>query len=227
MQKKQPYSEYSNIANHRQPQGLKPNITPNEDSSYRYRSHNNKSFDYLSSSRNQGCEFPSDFPNQFQNPQISTHKIYVHSMTPTQPNQSDDFSQMPKVESYSMQMYNDTVDPCKSFTTFTPSMTHSERDKQRVSYQSEFTVKNNSDNPATLGPYGYCDSQMARSYSNIPTNVSTPAAFQNQSSNNFSTTFYQTKSYSNFSNSPENANFSQNQYYCNDYQESLPYQVCY
>lgn len=215
--KKSTYSDYpSSIINNRQPQGLKSNHASNDYTLSQYHSQN-KSLDQLDSSiqfRNQEVDVTNDFSNHFQNPQVSTHKIYVHSMLPSAT--SDEHSSMQKVDNYL------TTDPCKSYTTFSPSITNSERDKQRVAYQAEFTVKSNSGNPTTLGLGGFSRSAMAKSVSTLPTDSSMPVAFHNPSSHNFETAFYQspmTKSFSNFSIGHDEASYSPKQYFCQDYVE--------
>lgn len=73
----------------------------------------------------------------------------------------------------------------------------------------------------------YNTSQMAKSYSSMPTNPSMPGAFQNQSSINLD--IYHTpisaKSYSNFSYVPDEPNYPNNQQYQQQYYDD--YQVDY
>lgn len=227
LQANQSLSEYQGMSSHRQSQGLKPKSTTQYDhnsAQYQYKNKSNDFVEPLYQQRHQGVDFTSDYPSHFQNPQISTHKIYVHSMTPApQPTHTQELNSITqKSDNYI------TTDPCKSYSTFSPSATHSDQEKQQMGYQAEFTVKSGSGNPLALGHGGYSSSPIAKSFSSIPTNASMPAAFQNHSSNSFGANIYQspaTKSYTNFSAPTDEKYYIQGHYYPQEYREYPDYQV--
>lgn len=233
-----PYIPDTTSYNYRRSQDSRSNLN-DANSSYRYHTpQNQQGVDLLDSSFNQPQNLgPSgiDIPHHFQAPQVSTHKIYVNSMTPTPtpmqhrqlhyqaPSRSPDSSSAINYTPNSSAGNYPIVNMSKSYT----SMAHSGRDKQRVAYMAEFTVKNGqttSNQPAqhySSGQGGLAGSpQMAKSYSCITTNTAIP--YQNQSTANICAAICHTpmaKSYSNFSACVEdanNTNYSQKNLYYQD-----------
>lgn len=85
-----------------------------------------------------GINLPIDLPPHYQNPQVSTNKIYVQNMTPQPTTHLQDEITTKSGDDYSY------MDGNKSYTTFSTSpFTKSERERNRFSggYHSEFTVK--------------------------------------------------------------------------------------